>query len=75
MIEKKKRTPRDVTTETIEERKKVLLTDIETVEEALKQLEGQKVQVQANLFALQGALQQCNYFLGDNVEEEETNDE
>jgi len=64
----------DVTSETIEERKKVILTDIETVEEALKQLEAQKVQVQANLFALQGALQQCNYFLGENIEEEEKND-
>ena len=37
--------------------------DIKTVEEALQQSEAQRVQLQANLFALQGALQQCDFFL------------
>ena len=58
-----------ITVDKLNERKETIQKDIETVEEALKQLEAQRVQIQANLFALQGALQQVDFFL-DGVPEE-----
>ena len=58
-----------ITVDKLNERKETIQKDIETVEEALKQLEAQRVQIQANLFALQGALQQVDFFLEGDQEE------
>ena len=48
---------------TIEEKKQSLLGDIEKLEKSLTELGEQQKQLQANLYALHGALQQCNQFL------------
>ena len=58
-----------ITVDKLNERKETIQKDIETVEEALKQLEAQRVRIQANLFALQGALQQVDFFLEGDPEE------
>ena len=52
-----------ITKEVIEERKKTLETDIETVRGRLVELDNQKNENTALLHALQGAIQQCNDFL------------
>jgi len=52
-----------ITKEIIEERKKTLETDIETVRGRLVELDSQKNENTALLQALQGAVQQCNDFL------------
>ena len=52
-----------ITKEVIEERKKTLETDIETVRGRLVELDSQKNENTALLQALQGAIQQCNDFL------------
>ena len=52
-----------ITKEVIEERKKTLDTDIETVRGRLVELDNQKNENTALLQALQGAIQQCNDFL------------
>ena len=52
-----------ITKKVIEERKKTLETDIETVRGRLVELENQKNENTALLQALQGAVQQCNDFL------------
>ena len=52
-----------ITKEIIEERKKTLETDIETVRGRLVELDSQKNENTALLQALQGAIQQCNDFL------------
>ena len=52
-----------ITKEIIEERKKTLETDIETVRGRLVELDNQKNENTALLQALQGAIQQCNDFL------------
>ena len=48
---------------TIEEKKQSLLGDIEILEKSLTELGEQQKQLQANLYALHGALQQCDQFL------------
>ena len=48
---------------TIEEKKQSLLSDIEKLEKSLTELGEQQKQLQANLYALHGALQQCDQFL------------
>ena len=48
---------------TIEEKKQSLLGDIEKLEKSLTELGEQQKQLQANLYALHGALQQCDQFL------------
>ena len=48
---------------TIEEKKQSLLGDIEKIEQSLTQIGEQQKQLQANLYALHGALQQCDQFL------------
>ena len=48
---------------TLEEKKQSLLGDIEKIEQSLTQIGEQQKQLQANLYALHGALQQCNQFL------------
>ena len=52
-----------ITKEVIEERKKTLTADIETVRGRLVDLENQKNENTALLQALQGAVQQCNDFI------------
>ena len=52
-----------ITKETIEERKSVIMSDIETVKIRLVELEKGKVNDVALLNALMGALQQCDAFL------------
>ena len=59
---------------TIEEKKLSLRGDIEKLEKSLTELGEQQKQLQANLYALHGALQQCDQFL-ELFEEEEKEDE
>ena len=47
----------------IEEKKLSLQGDIEKLEKSLTELGEQQKQLQANLFAIHGALQQCDQFL------------
>ena len=47
----------------IEERKKALQGDIEKLEKTIAEVGEQQKQLQANMFALHGALQQCDQFL------------
>ena len=47
----------------IEERKETLQGDIEKLEQSITQIGEQQKQLQANLYALHGALQQCDQFL------------
>jgi len=53
----------------IEERKKALQGDIEKLEKTIAEVGEQQKQLQANMFALHGALQQCDQFLGMLAEE------
>jgi len=48
---------------TIEERKLAIQSDIEKLEKSLADIGEQQKQIQANVFALHGALQQCDQFL------------
>ena len=59
---------------TIEEKKLSLRGDIEKLEKSLTELGEQQKQLQANLYALHGALQQCDQFLELLQEEEENED-
>ena len=52
-----------ITKESIEERKEVLLNDIQTVKQRLTEYEQKKVEDTALVNALTGALQQCYVFL------------
>ena len=47
----------------IEERKEAIRGDIEKLEQSITQIGEQQKQIQANLFALHGALQQCDQFI------------
>ena len=47
----------------LEEKKQGLQTDIEKLDQTITQLVEQQKQIQANLYALHGALQQCDQFL------------
>ena len=60
---------------TIEEKKLSLRGDIEKLEKSLTELGEQQKQLQANLYALHGALQQCDQFLELFGEEEKKKDE
>jgi len=62
-----------ITLEKLKERKTTIEADIKKVEETLTQLESQRSSLQANLFALQGANQQVDFFITEC--EEETNEE
>ena len=48
----------------IEERKETIRSDIEKLEKTIADVGKQQEQLQANMFALHGALQQCDQFLG-----------
>ena len=47
----------------IEEKKKSIQEDIGKLEQSITQIGEQQKQIQANLYALHGALQQCDQFL------------
>ena len=55
--------------ENLNERKVTILEDIKKVEDAIRQIDEQRVSLQANLYALQGANQQIEFFI--NIENEE----
>ena len=57
-----------ITIEDLNERKKTILEDIEKVETTIRQLDEQRASLQANLFALQGAAQQVDFFINDEDE-------
>ena len=59
-----------ISIEQLTERKQTVQEDINNVEEAIQNLDAQRSQLQANLYALQGAIQQIDYFL-ETVEEKE----
>ena len=58
-----------ITLEKLKERKTTIESDIKKVEETLTQLESQRNSMQANLFALQGANQQIDFFITECDEE------
>ena len=60
-----------ITIDDLYKRKETILEDIGKVEEAIRQLDEQRVSLQANLYALQGAAQQVDFFLNDSSEEQE----
>ena len=47
----------------IEERKKAIQLDIDKLQKTIAEVGEQQKQLQANMFALHGALQQCDNFL------------
>ena len=49
--------------EVIEERKQTIVNDIDKLEKTIAEVGKQQEQLQANMFALHGALQQCDQFL------------
>ena len=55
----------------IEERKVEIQKNIETLEKKIAEIGEQQKQVQVNVFALHGALQQCDQFLESFKENEE----
>ena len=77
MIHQKKWGEILITKETIEERKSVIMNDIETVKTRLVELEKRREADTALLNALIGALQQCDAFLKefDNELSDDGNDE
>ena len=58
-----------ITLEKLKERKTTIESDIKKVEETLTQLESQRNSMQANLFALQDANQQIDFFITECDEE------
>ena len=52
-----------ISKEVIEERKRTLVNDIDKLEKTIAEVGKQQDQLQANMFALHGALQQCDQFL------------
>ena len=58
----------------IAEKKQSLQSDLEKLEKSIAEIGEQQKQLQANVFALHGALQQCDQFLG-MVAEEKKEDE
>ena len=53
----------DIDVKVIEERKEAIRGDIEKLEQSITQIGEQQKQIQANLYALHGALQQCDQFI------------
>ena len=60
-----------VSKEVIEERKRTIVNDIDKLEKTIAEVGKQQEQLQANMFALHGALQQCDQFLEVFYEENE----
>ena len=61
-----------ISKEVIEERKQTIANDIDKLEKTIAEVGKQQEQLQANMFALHGALQQCDNFL-DLLKENEEN--
>ena len=59
-----------ITIDALRERKETIVEDIEKVESAIKQLDEQRASLQANLYALQGAAQQVDFFMNDEDKED-----
>ena len=59
-----------ITIDDLKKRKETILEDIEKVETTIRQLDEQRASLQANLYALQGAAQQVDFFMTD-VDEKE----
>ena len=57
----------------MKKKKQGLQTDIEKLEQTITQLAEQQKQIQANMYALHGALQQCDQFL-EMLDDEEKED-
>ena len=60
-----------ITIDDLNKRKETILEDIGKVEEAIRQLDEQRVSLQANLYALQGAAQQVDFFINDEGDTED----
>ena len=60
-----------ITIDDLRKRKETILEDIEKVETTIRQLDEQRASLQANLFALQGAAQQVDFFMNDEEKENE----
>ena len=58
-----------ITLDSLNERKATVLEDIKRVEDAIRQIDEQRVSLQANLYALQGANQQIEFFINSENEE------
>ena len=52
-----------ISKEVVEERKQIIANDIDKLEKTIAEVGKQQEQMQANMFALHGALQQCDQFL------------
>ena len=63
-----------ISKEVIEERKRTIVNDIDKLEKTIAEVGKQQEQFQANMFALHGALQQCDQFLEQLEKENEEND-
>ena len=59
-----------ITIDDLKKRKETILEDIEKVETTIRQLDEQRASLQANLYALQGAAQQVDFFMADEDEKE-----
>ena len=59
-----------ITLDKLNERKVTILEDIKKVEDAIRQIDEQRVSLQANLYALQGANQQIDFFINSENEED-----
>ena len=60
-----------ITLDDLNKRKETILEDIEKVETTIRQLDEQRASLQANLFALQGAAQQVDFFMNDEGDTED----
>ena len=60
-----------ITIDDLRKRKETILEDIEKVETTIRQLDEQRASLQANLFALQGAAQQVDFFMNDEEKKDE----
>ena len=60
-----------ITIDDLRKRKETILEDIEKVETTIRQLDEQRASLQANLFALQGAAQQVDFFINDEGDTED----
>ena len=52
-----------ISKDVIEERKQTIVNDFDKLEKTIAEVGKQQEQMQANMFALHGALQQCDQFL------------
>ena len=62
-----------ISKEIIVERKQTLVNDIDKLEKTIAEVGKQQEQLQANMFALHGAVQQCDVFLEQLEKENEEN--